>query len=140
VAEAALSIVFLGIQAFLWFAWWCFVRSQANGLATAELILCSTVLYFAHIIGTSLVLGWAGLLVRGPLVLVTLLSAAGVLVLALRPSARLRVLAAPRLGLPLGGATARILNVVLLVLFGVVLAFTLTRIGGCGATRGREAP
>jgi len=125
VAEAALSIVFLAIQAFLWFAWWCFVRSRASGLATAEVILCSTVLYFAHIIGTSLVLGWAGFLVRGPLVLLTLLSAAGVLVLALRPSARLRVLAAPRLVLPLGGGTTRILNAVLLVLFGVVLAFTL---------------
>lgn len=95
-AEAALSIVFLGMQAYLWFAWWCFVRSQAGGLATAELILCSTVLYFAHVIGTSLVLGWAGFLASGPLVLLTLLSAAAVLAFALRPSARHRVLAAPR--------------------------------------------
>lgn len=69
----ALSNAFLGIQAFLWFAWWCLVRSQASGLATAELILCSTVPYFAHVIGTSLVLGWAGSRASGPLVLLTLL-------------------------------------------------------------------
>jgi hypothetical protein len=69
----ALSIVFLGIQVFLWFAWWCLVRSQASGLATAEVILCSMVLYFAHVIGTSLVLGWAGSRASGPLVLLTLL-------------------------------------------------------------------
>lgn len=124
-AEAALSLVFLGMQAFLWLAWWCVVRSRAPGLATAELMLCSTILYFAHIIGTSLILGWLGFLARGPLLLFTLVSGAGALAFALRSSTRHRALAGRRLRLPLGGGMIRSLNVALLVLFGVVFACTV---------------
>lgn len=83
-AAAGWLIVFLALQAFIAFAWWRFLRARSTELTTAEALLCTGVLYFAQIVGISLLLGWVGELKHGPLLICTLLCSAVILMVARR--------------------------------------------------------
>jgi hypothetical protein len=126
-AGSLLLFAFLGIQAFLWFSWWALVRTRAVGIGDGEGALCVTVLYFAHITGASLVLGWVGHLRSEVLVPLLLLSGACLLLVALASPDRSRMFVAPCLRPALGGGVLGGVNRLLLTLVSVALTAALVR-------------
>ena len=63
--ETVEVLLFLGLQAFIWFPWWMIVSTGSPRLRISDRFVQSMVFFFAQIIALSLVLGIMGWLSGG---------------------------------------------------------------------------